>query len=540
MKLFRKLSVILLITITSGGFTFSKPVQAASKQELNWTENVEISSIDNAQATDTLSFNVLLNTQENLYRLDKKGKPQPALAEKTTISKDGKTYTFKIRPNAKWSNGDPITAKDFVYSWKRVVNPKTGAQNAFNFFQIKNAKEINSGKMALNKLGVSAPDNYTFVVNLARPVSYFKTLISWPLFAPENKKIVEKYGKAYGTTANKTVSSGPFVLKGWDGANGSWSLVKNPYYWDKKHVHLNKINESVVKDSQTGLNLYQNKKVQETVLVGEQVPQFKGQKDLIFRHASSGIRMDLNQEKIKAFKNRNVRRALSLAINRKQLTKRVLQDGSLEPKGFVPVGLAKDPSTGKDFAKQTEVKAAVTKNMPLAKKLLAKGLKATNTKKLDLELMVDDSPNTKKTGEFVQGQLEQLPKVKVHIKSLPKVQRITKEGKSDFDMVIATWTSTFSDPINFLDVWESDSTYNNSKWRNKKFDNYTELSENRYATNPAQRWTQLQKAEHELMNDQGTIPLYQVTQAQLLDTKVKGIIYNGSGVPYDWKYAYIK
>ena len=538
MKLARAAISVFLAAVTVIGTVST--AQAATKQELNWTENVDIASVDNAQATDTLSFNILLNTQDSLYRLDKQGKPQAALAQKTTISKDGKTYTFKIRPNAKWSNGDPITAKDFVYSWRRVVNPKTGSQNAFNFFQIKNAKAINSGKMDPDQLGVKAPDDHTFVVSLSRPVSYFKNLVSWPLFAPENQKVVEKYGKAYGTSATKTDSSGPFILKGWDGTNASWTLAKNPHYWDKKHVKLNKVNESVVKDAQTGINLYQNKKVQETVLIGEQVPQFKGQKDLIFRHASGIVRIDMNQKKIKAFQNRDVRRALSLAVNRKQLTKNVLQDGSLEPKGFTPVGLAKDPTTKKDFAKQTVVKDAVSHNLPQAKKLLAKGLKATNTKKLDLELMVDDSPNTKKTGEFVQGELEKLPKVKVHIQSLPKVQRLSRERKGDYDMVIATWNATISDPINFLDIWESNSTYNDSNWKNEKFDQYLELSENKYANQPAKRWSYLQKAERELMKDQGTIPLYQVTQAQLLDPKVKGIIYNGSSVPYDWKTAYIK
>ena len=538
MKLARTAVSAFLAAITIIGTVST--AQAATKQELNWTESVDIASVDNSQATDTLSFNILLNTQDSLYRLDKNGKPQAALAQKTTISKDGKTYTFKIRPHAKWSNGDPITAKDFVYSWRRVVNPKTGSQNAFNFFQIKNAKAINSGKMDPDQLGVKAPDDHTFVVSLSRPVSYFKNLVSWPLFAPENQKVVEKYGKAYGTSATKTVSSGPFILKGWDGTNASWTLAKNPHYWDKKHVKLNKVNESVVKDAQTGINLYQNKKVQETVLIGEQVPQFKGQKDLIFRHASGIVRIDMNQKKIKAFQNRDVRRALSLAVNRKQLTKNVLQDGSLEPKGFTPVGLAKDPTTKKDFAKQTVVKDAVSHNLPQAKKLLAKGLKATNTKKLDLELMVDDSPNTKKTGEFVQGELEKLPKVKVHIQSLPKVQRLSRERKGDYDMVIATWNATISDPINFLDIWESNSTYNDSNWKNEKFDQYLELSENKYANQPAKRWSYLQKAERELMKDQGTIPLYQVTQAQLLDPKVKGIIYNGSSVPYDWKTAYIK
>ncbi|BDR57786.1 peptide ABC transporter substrate-binding protein [Xylocopilactobacillus apicola] len=538
MKIKQTIASILLAFTLTGATT----VQAKSdpKQVLNWTESVEIASLDNAQGTDLLSFNVMLNTQESLYRLDEKGKPQPALAQKTTISDDGKTYTFKIRPNVKWSNGDPVRAQDFVYAWKRIVDPKTAAQNAYNFFQIKNAKEINSQKAEPDTLGVEAKDDHTFVVHLTRPVSYFKTLVSWPLFAPVNQKVVEKYGKEYGTSADKTVSSGPFMIKDWTGTNSKWSLVKNPKYWDKKHVKLDQINESVVKDAQTGINLYQNHKVDETVLIGEQVPQFKGQDDLVLRKASSGVRIDLNQKNVKAFKNRDIRRALSLTINRKQLTKNILQDGSLEPKGFVPIGLGKDPSNGKDFARQTEVKSAVTKDLSQAKKLLAKGMKATGTKKLDVNMVVDDSPNMKKTGEFVQGELEKLPNVKVNIRSLPKVQRLASQKKGDYDLIITQWTSTYSDPIIFLTVWQSDSSYNDSKWKNSKYDKYIEQAENEYANNPSKRWTQLQKAERELMDDQGTIPLYQVGQAQLLNPKVKGIVYNGSGIPYDWKTAYIK
>ncbi|WP_416354071.1 peptide ABC transporter substrate-binding protein [Agrilactobacillus fermenti] len=531
---------ILGTTLLGSGLSQPQATQATAKQVLNWTESNELATADISKATDTLSFNVLLNTQEGLYRLDKNGTPQPALATKTELSKDGLTYKFTLRKDAKWQNGDPVTAKDFVYSWQRTVDPKTTSQDAFYLFQVKNAKAINAGKLNPDQLGIKADDDYHLTVTLERPVSYFKKLLAWPLFFPQNQKAVAKYGQAYGTEANKTDNNGPYTLTKWNGSSDSWTLVKNKNYWDQKHVKLNKINELVVKDPQTGLNLYQSHKVDETVLSGEQVPNFKTNKDFVKREASNLLYLNLNQNKVKAFKNQNVRRAFSLAINRKQLVNNVLQDGSQTPKGFTPVGLGKDPQNGHDFAKETEVKTAVTSNLKTARALIKKGLAATHTKSLSLTLVTDDTQNAKRTAEYVQNALEKLPHVKVAIHTLPKVQRLTLQQKGNYQLILTGWQSVFADPVNFLDIWTSDSSYNTSGWHNTKFDQAIADAEGKYANEPVKRWQALQNAEKELLTDQGTIPLYQQTTAQLLQPKVKGIVYNGSGVPYDWKTAYIK
>ena len=531
------------VLVTAGILTKGSPnvAQAASsKQVLNWTESTELATADASKATDTLSFNVLLNTQEGLYRLDKNGTPKLALAKSANVSKDGLTYTFELRHGAKWSNGDPVVAKDFVYAWQRTLDPKTTSQDAFYLYQVKNAKAINQGKAQADTLGIKADGDYKLTVTLDKPVSYFKKLLAWPLFFPQNQKVVTQYGKDYGTKSENTVSNGPFKLTKWTGTNDSWTLVKNKDYWDQKQVKLNQINESVIKDPQTGLNLYQNHKVDETLLTGTQVPNLKTQADFVARKSSNLTYLDMNQKQVAAFKNKQVRQAISLAINRTALVKNVLQDGSTAPLGFTPVGLGTDPSNGKDFAKETVVKSAVTNNLTKAKQLLKAGYKATNTKHLDLTLTTDDTQEAKSTAEFVQNSLEKLPNVKITIKNLPKVQRLTQQKQGNYQLIITGWQSVFADPINFLDVWEANSAYNTAGWKNAKFDGYLDAAENKYANDPQKRWTALQNAEKLLLNEQATVPLYQATKAQLLNTKVKGIVYNGSGVPYDWKTTYIK
>lgn len=511
----------------------------AAKQELNWTESSELASSDLAKATDTLSFTVLQNTQEGLYRLNSKGTPANALATSTKVTNGGKTYTFNLRKNAKWSNGQPVTAKDFVYSWQRTLNPKTASQDAFYLYQVKNAEAVNKGKQPLSALGIKADGNYKLTVQLTKPVSYFKKLLAWPLFYPLNQKAVDQYGKKYGTSSATTVYNGPFRLTKWSGTSKTWTLAKNKTYWDKKAVHLTKINEQVTESTTTSYNLYNAKKTDETLLSGQQIKNNKNSKDFVKRLPTGSQRLDLNQKKVAAFKNADVRKALSLAIDRTQLVNDVLQDGSIASKGFVPAGMGNNPKTGEAFNQEAYVKSGVSYDLKQAKTLLAKGLKQTGDKQLNVSLSVSDTDTSKQTAEFVQSSLEKLPNVKVTIKTVPYVQLITQQNNGNYELTLAGWQSVFADPINFLDVFESDSSYNTTGWKSTQFDKLLDEAENQDGNKPATRWTKLVKAEKVLLNDQGTIPLYQAAKSQLLRSNVKGIVYNGAGVPYDFKTTYI-
>lgn len=515
-----------------------KSSQSQSKQVLNWTESAQISTQDPSLTTDSTSFQALLNTQEGLYRLDKKQKPQLALAKSAKLTDGGKTYTFVLR-DAKWSNGQAITANDFVYSYRRTLNPKTKSSMAFYLYQIVNAEAINAGKKPVSSLGVKALSKNKLQIKLVRPVSYFKLLLAFPLFFPENQQFIEKVGSKYGTAAKYTISSGPFKLTKWTGSNKQFTLVKNQNYWDKKNVKLDKVNETISETSSTAYNLYQAGKLDETYLTGEQVKANKGKSTFYDRPASAIQRLELNRKKVKAFNNFNIRRALSLAIDRESLAK-VLSDGSVAAKGFVPSGMGNNPTTGEAFYKEAYVKEAVSYNLKEAKKYLAKGYKELGIKSLNLNLTVSDTDSAKQVGEFLQSKLGELPGVKITVTTLPYTTLISRQSAGNYQLTIKNWQAILGDPINFLDVFEKDSSYNTSGFASSKYDQLLNEAENVYGNKPVQRWKRLVAAEKLLMNEQGTIPLIQTAKPQLVQSYVKNVSYNPLGIPYDFKLVYIK
>lgn len=515
-----------------------KSSQSQTKQVLNWTEGAQISTQDPSLTTDSTSFQALLNTQEGLYRLDKKQKPQLALAKSAKVTDGGKTYTFVLR-DAKWSNGQAITANDFVYSYRRTLNPKTKSSMAFYFYQIENAEAINAGKKSVNSLGVKALSKNKLQIRLVRPVSYFKLLLAFPLFFPENQQFIEKVGSKYGTAAKYTISSGPFKLTKWTGSNKQFTLVKNQNYWDKKNVKLDKVNETISETSSTAYNLYQAGKLDETYLTGEQVKANKGKSTFYDRPASAIQRLELNRKKVKAFNNFNIRRALSLAIDRESLAK-VLSDGSVAAKGFVPSGMGNNPTTGEAFYKEAYVKEAVSYNLKEAKKYLAKGYKELGIKSLNLNLTVSDTDSAKQVGEFLQSKLGELPGVKITVTTLPYTTLISRQSAGNYQLTIKNWQAILGDPINFLDVFEKDSSYNSSGFASSKYDQLLNEAENVYGNKPVQRWKRLVAAEKLLMNEQATIPLIQAAKPQLVQSYVKNVSYNPLGIPYDFKLVYIK
>lgn len=515
-----------------------KSSQSQTKQVLNWTESAQISTQDPSLTTDSTSFQALLNTQEGLYRLDKKQKPQLALAKSAKVTDGGKTYAFVLR-DAKWSNGQAITANDFVYSYRRSLNPKTKSSMAFYLYQIVNAEAINAGKKPVSSLGVKALSKNKLQIELVRPVSYFKLLLAFPLFFPENQQFIEKVGSKYGTAAKYTISSGPFKLTKWTGSNKQFTLVKNQNYWDKKNVKLDKVNETISETSSTAYNLYQAGKLDETYLTGEQVKANKGKSTFYDRPASAIQRLELNRKKVKAFNNFNIRRALSLAIDRESLAK-VLSDGSVAAKGFVPSGMGNNPTTGEAFYKEAYVKEAVSYNLKEAKKYLAKGYKELGIKSLNLNLTVSDTDSAKQVGEFLQSKLGELPGVKITVTTLPYTTLISRQSAGNYQLTIKNWQAILGDPINFLDVFEKDSSYNTSGFASSKYDQLLNEAENVYGNKPVQRWKRLVAAEKLLMNEQGTIPLIQTAKPQLVQSYVKNVSYNPLGIPYDFKLVYIK
>ncbi len=370
-------------------------------------------------------------------------------------------------------------------------------------------------------------------------MSYFKNLLAWPLFFPQNQKVVQKYGKLYGTQANYTVSSGPFILTKWTGNNKTWTLVKNKNYWDAKDVKLSKVNEQVSESTTTSYNLFQAGKADETGLTGQQVASNKNKAGYHARLSSAIRRLELNQNKVKAFKNLKIRQAFSYAINRQQLANNILKDGSIPAKGFVPSGMGTNPKTGAQFENDAYVKSGVSYDLKKAKSLLQQGYKETGIKSIKVTLLASDDDSSKQTAEFLQSQLDRLPNVNISIQNIPFTQLISRQTAGNYEITLKNWQAVFGDPINFLDVFQKGSSYLNNGWNNNQFNKLLDQSENVYGNNPVKRWSRLVAAEKILMKDQGTIPLVQVAHPQLLKTDVKNVSFNPTGVPYDFKNVYL-
>lgn len=514
----------------------------ATKQVLNLSADAPLDTIDIAKAT---GYGQTGNVFESLNRLGKNGKPIAGLASSGKVSKDGKTWTFKIRKNAKFSNGQKITAQDFVYSWQRTLNPTTKSQYAYLFSGIKNADQISSGKLKPSKLGVSAPDKQTFVVKLDEPIAYFKVLMTYPLFSPVSKKVVEKYGSKYATTSKYMVYTGPFKMTGWKGTNDHWSFVKNNQYWDKSKVKLSKINYSVNENPSTILSLYQSKKLDMAQLSSTQIKNFKNNSDYqtvpysITRFLAFNFKAS-NSKVRKAMNNKHIRQAISLAINRKQLITKVIGDASTTPKGFVPTDLANDPKTGKDFADEAYLKGTVNYDSTRAKKLWKQGLKEIGAKSLNVTLMSTNDNDDKNISEYFQVQLQnKLPGMKVSLVNIPDKVAYSRAAKGDFDIYVSGWGADFTDPISHLQVLTTNSGYNYGKWNNSSYDALIKKAQNSDANNKSKRWADMIKADQLVVKQAAIAPLYQTNYSFLINPKVKNVIHNTAGTQWNYKTAYI-
>jgi oligopeptide transport system substrate-binding protein len=242
---------------------------------LNITNSADITSLDAAKIRDTLSREVTLNVMEGLVRMDKDLNVVPGVAKEWQNSEDGKIWTFKLRDDAYWNNGEKVTANDFEFSFKRTLTPSTACENTSVFYDIAGAEDYNMGKNNdINSVGVKALDENTLEIKLVRPVPYFDKLMCHPIFSPQIQKFVEEKGDAFGTSIENTLFNGPFVLSTWK-LEDQYSMDKNKNYWDKNAVNLEKVHTKIVKDNNTALNLYETGNIDRVTLTSENVDKYK-------------------------------------------------------------------------------------------------------------------------------------------------------------------------------------------------------------------------------------------------------------------------
>ncbi|MCH4568838.1 peptide ABC transporter substrate-binding protein [Bacillus sp. ES1-5] len=528
-------------TSSGGGEEKKSEIKYAAKQVLNRTENQEIPTMDVSKSTDTLGSQILGNTMEGLYRLDKDNKPIPAAAESSTKSEDGKKYTFKLRKDAKWSNGDPVTAKDFVYGWQRLLDKNTAAEYAFIAYYIKNAEAINKGEKPLTDLGAKAVDDYTLEVELEKPVPYFLNLMAFPSYYPLNEKFVKEKGDKFGLEADTTLYNGPFVMASWKHEQG-WQLKKNDKYWDNKTVKLEEINYSVVKEVATKVNLYDTGSIDFTLLSGEFVDKYKSNKEEYGEYSeASTFFLRLNQKRNgqdTPLKSKKLREAIALSIDKKGLATVILNNGSKATDQLVPKGLATGPD-GKDY--QDTFKNGLKYDPKKGAAAWEAAKKELGKDQVTIELLSYDDGTAKKIADYFKDQIEKnLKGVTVNTKIQPFKQKLKLESAQDYEVSFAGWSPDYSDPMTFIDMFESKSPYNQMSYSNPKYDDMVKKAGNELLSDPKKRWETLGKAEKLFLEeDAGLVPLYQTGRAYVMKPNVKGIVKHNISPEYSFKWAYV-
>lgn len=527
MKKFKLFTILIALTVLLAGCGSAEGIYSDKGQVFRKVLSQDITSLDSALATDTVSFDMYNQIYEGLYTLDKDDKAQPGVAkEMPKESNGGKTLTIELRKDAKWSNGDPVTAHDFEFAWKRVVNPETASEYAYIMYDLKNAEDINMGKKDVDELGVKAVDDHTLKVELNKPIPYINEMFAFGTFMPQNEKVVKKHGQQYGTTADKTVFNGPFKIEQWR-VEDKIQLVKNEDYWDKEAVHLDRVNYKVLKDQQAGASLYDTGSVDDTVITADQVDKYEDNAGLKKRLLASTFYIKLNQKTVPAFKNKDMRLAISQAINKEGYVNAVKNDGSEATDGFTSKLTAETPD-GKDFAETID--SPLSYNPEAAKEHYEKAKKDLGIKDLTFTMNTEDTPSSKISAEYIKAQVEKtLPGVTMKIKQLPFKQRLNQESSETHEASLSGWGPDYPDPLTFLSIMTTGAAQNNTGWGSKEYDQLIEDANGKLLKKPEERNAAMKKAEEMMLEDAPVAPIYQKGEAHLTNPQVKGLIYHQIG-----------
>lgn len=509
-----------------------------AKQVLNLLEKQEIPSMDTSQADDTVSFTVMNNVFEGLYRLGKDNQPVPGIAESHEVNENGNVYTFHLRDDAKWSNGDPVTAADFVYAWHKALHPDTLSDYAYIMAPIKNASAITNPDSELygkvEELGVEAVDDYTLTVTLEAPAPYFLGLTAFATFMPQNEAFVESQGDQYALEVENLIYNGPFVLSDWKHEQG-WTYEKNENYWDKAAVKLEQINVKVVKDTAARVNLYQSGETDRAILNAEFVDQFKGTDEFHTYNESVIFFLRMN-EQVELFTNKKVRQAIDMAYNKENIANVILNNGSKPAYYIVPGDFTYGPN-GDDY-RQTNGNHGEY-NVEKAQQLWAEGLAELGKESAEIEFLNYDTDNAKRIGEYVKNQLEtNLPGLTVSIKQQPFKQKLELEASQDYELSLAGWGPDYQDPMTFLDLWVTGGSQNQMDYSNEQFDELIQKA--KLEADPAKRWDYMLEAEQIMFEDQAISPVYQRGRAYIEKPYVKDLVQHNFGPDYSYKWTSIE
>ncbi|GAA0763004.1 peptide ABC transporter substrate-binding protein [Clostridium sartagoforme] len=523
----RKICAVAL-TLTLGMSVFvgcGNKDSADSGRKLIYNLGEDPETLDPTLNTSSGAGSIIDNAFEGLMRLDENEKAIPGVAEKMEVSDDQLVYTFTLRKDAKWSDGEAVTAKDFEYSWVRALTKDTAAEYNYQLFYIKNGEKFYNGEASREDLGIEVVDDHTLKVTLEAPTAYFPELTAFTTYFPEREDIVTANPEGWATEPETYVSNGPFKLVQWD-MKDQLIFEKNENYWNKKEIKLPGIVWKLVTDQNTA---YASLKSGDFDMVDTVPPaEIENGKNeglvTIYPNLATymlvlnvGKQDGLSEDVKKVLSNEKVRKALNLVIDRKAIVENVTKSGQVPAYSFVPKGILNEK--GEDFASKKYYDAE-TPNIEEAKKLLAEAGYPEGKGLPTLEFMYNTEGDHKLIAQAIQ---QDWAKIGVNVELANQEWKVFLNSRQQGQYQIARhgWSGDYVDPMTFLDLWVTGGGNNDAGYSNAEYDKL--VADAKKEADPAKRWELMRKAEDIIMEEMPIIPLYYYTKVKGAKPEVKGV-----------------
>ena len=527
----------LALTLALGMSVFAgcgSKEEATEGQTLIYNLGEDPETIDPTLNTSVGGSTIISNAFEGLLRLDENEKAIPGVAEEYEVSDDQLVYTFKLRKDAKWSDGEPVTAENFKYSWVRALDPATASEYAYQLFYIKNAAKFNAGEVTADELGIEVVDDHTLVVTLEAPTAYFPELMAFPTYFPLREDIVSADPEGWALDPSTYVSNGPFKLVEWT-MKDQFVFEKNENYWNKDAIKLDKLVMKMVTDENTA---YASLKSGEFDMIDTVPPaEIENGKNeglvtiypnlaTYFLVINVGKQDTLDADAKKALSDKRVRQALALAIDRKAIVENVTKAGQVPAHSFVPVGILNEK--GEDFASKEYYDANVA-NIEKAKELLAEAGYPNGEGLPTLEFMYNTEGSHKDIAQVIQQDWAKIG-VKVELTNQEWKVFLNTRQEGQYEIARHGWSADYVDPMIFLDMWVTGGGNNDAGFSNAKYDEL--VAKAKTESDDAKRWEYMKQAEDILMDEMPIIPLYYYTKVKGAKPEVKGVRVSTLGQVY--------
>lgn len=505
-----------------------KVEETSDEKILRLNNDEEPTSLNPSIGFDALSWEPLNNLMEGLTRLDEDSVVGPGVAEEWEVSDDGLTYTFYLREDANWSNGDPVTAEDFVYAWKYMLDPETASEAAFLAYFIKGGEAFNSGEGSADDVAVSAIDEKTLEVVLESPTGFFLDLLTNPAFFPINHKVAEE-NPEWHSEADTFVANGPFMLESWE-HDKEMVFAKNAEYWDAANVKLDKVHFAMVNDTNTQYQMFESGELH-TADIPPELSDELIDGDNVFIGDYGGLefyRFNITKE---PFQNKKIRQAFSYAINRDDIAEYVVKNRVEPAYGFVSPGFI-DPS-GEDFR---DVNGDLVSYDPeKAKQLLEEGMEEEGYDELPpVVIDYNTSDLNKAVAETIQDMLKENLGIEVTLEN--QEWNVYAEAQINLELHFSrsSFINDYYDPVNFLESFITDSYMNRTGWSNEEYDEL--IAKGKSEADEEKRWEALYEAEKLLAEESVVVPIRYYNTVVLEADGVSGILRHPVGY-FDLKYA---